>query len=291
MANAAKIHDLDTLKEQIGTLSTTAPVFGQLAYYIDQNIYNIVFMTANELAVEVGVSQGSVSRFCSALGFRGYSDFQYHLRMFVKNKSTVTLENDYLSNLDNIDEIIKSEQNNLDELKKVFSDNAYQAMLEQLSAAHRIILISSRISGTLLHYLAYNLKRIGKDVSIVEESDLMWEAIELSKDDTIAFFTVMFPQYSHSLIFKLERLKERNIPVMGITDSSLSPLTSLVNPALCLPLTQNVPFGIYSVPMLFFSILIQDLASRADETKSFMEDLDVVEEESYVFHRFYGFHS
>ena len=279
--------DIEVLRAKMRTAASATPSFEQLAYYIDKNLSQIIFMTANEVAAEVGISQGSVSRFCTALGFRGYSDFQHALRTFIRNEPAVTQPSEYLSKVENIDEIVKGTQNGLDQLKQVFANPAYLAMLEQLSAIDRIILISSRISGTLLPYFSYNLTRIGKDVSIVEESDLMWESMEVINPKNIAFFTIMFPQYSHSLIFKLERLKDKKIPVMGITDSNLSPLTTLADPVLCLPLVNNTPFGVYSTPMLFFSILIQDLAARSEEHRKFMSRLDVVEEDSYVFHRIY----
>lgn len=279
--------DLESLKVKMRAVASTTPSFQQLAYYIDQNISQVVFMTSNEVAAEVGISQGSVSRFCATLGFRGYSDFQHALRTFVQNKPTVVHPSEYLSAVKNIDEIIKSVQSGLDQLKQVFANPAYLAMLEQLSNINRIILISSRISGTLLPYFSYNLKRIGKDVSIVEESDLMWETMEVIDPKNVAFFTIMFPQYSHSLIFKLERLKEKNIPIMGITDSNLSPLATLADPVLCLPPVSDVPFGAYCTPVLFLSILTQDLVARSENSRDFINRLDVVEEDTYVFHQMY----
>ena len=282
--------DMEVLRAKMRTAASTTPSFEQLAYYIDQNLSQIVFMTANEVAAEVGISQGSVSRFCTALGFRGYSDFQHTLRSFVRKEPAAAQTSEYLSKVENIDEIIHGAQKGLDRLKQVFANPAYLVMLEQLSAIDRIILISSRVSGTLLPYFSYQLKRIGKDVSIVAESDLSWEGMEAGTFRNAAFFTIMFPQYSHSLIFKLERLKDKEIPVMGITDSSLSPLATLAEPVLCLPLVSNVPFGAYSAPVLFLSILTQDLAARSEDSRNFISRLDVVEEDSYVFHRCYRTH-
>lgn len=279
--------NIEVLRSKMRTAAAATPSFEQLAYYIDQHLSQIVFMTANEVATEVGISQGSVSRFCTALGFRGYSDFQHALRTFIRNKPTATQPSKYLSEVKNIDEIISCAQNDLDQLKQIFANPSYLAMLEQLSAIDRIILISSRISGTLLPYFSYNLKRIGKDVSIAEESDLLWETMEVINPKNVAFFTIMFPQYSHSLIFKLERLKDKKIPIMGITDSSLSPLTTLADPVLCLPLVNDVSFGNYSAPILFLSILAQDLATRSEDSCNFISRLDAVEEDSYVFHRIY----
>ena len=279
-------HNLETLKAKMREVAATAPVFGRLANYIDQNMGDILFMTANELAAEVGISQGSVSRFCNALGCRGYGSFQHAMRTFVRNPAPMASQQEYLSSLDNIDQIIHAEKANLDALKETFANHSYEAMLKRLIDAKRIIFLASRVSGTLVEYFCYQLKRLGKDASVIDENNLIWESIELMDPKKIEIFTVMYPQYPHNLIFKLERLKAKKFSVMGVTDRDLSPLCSLADPVLCLPTTKDLFFGSYSTTMLFFSILLQDIVSKDKRANEIMTKLSAIEEETYVYHRF-----
>ena len=39
--------------------------------------------------------------------------------------------------------------------------------------------LASRVSGTLVEYFCYQLKRLGKDASVIDENNLIWESIEL----------------------------------------------------------------------------------------------------------------
>ena len=127
---------------------------------------------------------------------------------------------------------------------------------------------------------------MGKDASVIDENNLIWESIELMDPKKIEIFTVMYPQYPHNLIFKLERLKAKKFSVMGVTDRDLSPLCSLADPVLCLPTTKDLFFGSYSTTMLFFSILLQDIVSKDKRANEIMTKLSAIEEETYVYHRF-----
>lgn len=277
------ITSFEDLMSAISSISPTGKAFEKLGYYMERNIHKIVFMNAVELADVVNVSQGSVSRFCANLGYTGFRDFQRALRDLLQSRGKTDHPENYLSKLD-IDDIIDSEVSNLESLREVFTQPSYVEMVHKLSSVHRIFILSSRMSGAMLYPFAYNLIRIGKDVSVIDESDLLWEASDLFSKDRMVFFTAMFSLYPHSLIFKLERLKEAGLKVTGITDSSFSPLTNLADPVISLPVTEHSPFDFYGAPSMFLGVLAQDIAAESTETSEFMDNLRQVEESSYIYH-------
>lgn len=59
-----------------------------IAGYILKNFDKAAFMTAASLGSEIGVSESTVVRFASELGFDGYQKFQKSLREFTIKKST-----------------------------------------------------------------------------------------------------------------------------------------------------------------------------------------------------------
>lgn len=252
---------------------------------MDQHWNDIVFMTANELADAVGVSQGSVTRFCNALGCHGYNSFQHALRTF--SRRVPPSEHVVLSTGENhVAVAVEQEHRGITDLCKVFASEDYRTLIEKLDQAQRIFLLASRLSGTLLPYLAYNLGRLGKDVSVIDADDYRWESLELlSRDHTLVLTTMVYP-YAHNLIFKLERLKEKHIPVIGVTDSRLSPLNGLCELVLHMPMAPEHPFGQYGIPVFFFGVLLQDLAKSSPHYADFLKDLDVIKDETYVIHRF-----
>ena len=63
-------------------LDSLTPKAQTLGTYIMQNPAKAVFMTTKELAETCGISEATVVRFVSTLGYKGYSDFQEALKDF-----------------------------------------------------------------------------------------------------------------------------------------------------------------------------------------------------------------
>ena len=57
-----------------------------LASYITDNYDKAVFLTAARLGEVVGVSESTVVRFATNLGYKGYPEFQKALEELVRNK-------------------------------------------------------------------------------------------------------------------------------------------------------------------------------------------------------------
>ena len=57
-----------------------------LSTYITDNYDKAVFLTAEKLGKVVGVSESTVVRFATHLGYRGYPEFQKALEELVRNK-------------------------------------------------------------------------------------------------------------------------------------------------------------------------------------------------------------
>ena len=58
----------------------------RLAEYVKENYDKAVFLTAARLGEIVGVSESTVVRFATQLGYRGYPEFQKALEELVRNK-------------------------------------------------------------------------------------------------------------------------------------------------------------------------------------------------------------
>ena len=285
--NAYDITDLRTLITLMRQAGSTARVFGKLSYYIDRNLDHVVFLTATELAKEVGVSQGSVSRFCTALGFRGYYDFQHKLRSLVSSSNRTASEKKQLVELDTMDNLIAETRGNMEALKSVLERREYYNMVNDLAECRRILLLASDVSGTILPYLEFNLSKMGKDVTVLYEGDLMWQTMEMYEQEDTVVFTALFPEYPHNLIFKLERLKDAGIDFMGITDSDVSPLTTLTDQFVSIPIDYDKDIGDMTMPMLFLYILLKDIQSKSEECQKAMKKLDDIQEDTYTYHRVY----
>lgn len=172
-------------------------------------------------------------------------------------------------------------------LRQSFDRREYENMVNDLAESQRILLLTSDIAGAILPYLEFNLSKMGKDVSIITENDLMWQTIEFIDMEDTVIFTSLFPPYPHNLYFKLERLKNAGIDFMGITDSDVSPLATLTDQYVSIPVIHDTDTSDMSTPIMFLYILLKDILSRSEDCQKAMNKLDDIQEETYTYHRTY----
>ena len=81
----------DSTKElfkQMKVIAQESNTFHKLAIFIKENYLKIIFMTAEETATQAQLSQGSVSRFCIAMGYRGFNNFLRAIQKLVSEEMT-----------------------------------------------------------------------------------------------------------------------------------------------------------------------------------------------------------
>lgn len=274
----SNIKEFNELKQKMYIVSKGSSTYEKLAYYIEKNYKNIIFMTAAEVAVQANVSQGSVSRFCSSLGYRGYNDFLQNLQHFVRGEITAPQRLQYTSQDNNrVSNILDMEHRNINELQSILSQPAYEELVKKIVSAKELVLISSRMSATLLPYTYYVLNKMRNGVVEITPSSPLWDTVNLRNPETTQIFTIMFPRYPNKLIKKLEELKKEGFSIAAITDTVISPITHLADPLISIPVTTSSIFDIYSTPILFLNLLLRDVAREIkglDERLSKLEDVE-----------------
>ncbi|SEP38797.1 MurR/RpiR family transcriptional regulator [Propionispora vibrioides] len=283
-----RIKELQNLIQKMVDISQDSPTYEKLASYIEKNYMSIIFMTAGELAAEANISQGSVSRFCSALGYRGYNDFLRSLQKFVSEEITAPQRLQYISqngNNNKIRNILDMEHKNIDELESILSQEAYDALVQQLVAAEKIVLLSARMSATMLPYTFYILNKIRSNVVQLTPHHPEWDTLALEKPGKTLIFSIVFPRYPNILIEKLQELKERGFAIAAITDSIISPVSQLASPIIHVPITVSSIFDIYSTPMIFLNLLLRDVAKRISGLDQRLNALEKLEATRNIYYQ------
>lgn len=270
-------------------ISKQSPTYQKIAIYIEKNYMQIVFMTASELAEASRVSQGSVSRFFMHLGYHGYTDFQRNLQQMVSKQMTgperLKISHHVGTHREkgSLQTILDVEIGHMASLSEVMQGEAYEAMVSAVADKKPLVLISSRMSATLLPYAHYMLTKIRTDVSVVETGTNQWDTLELLDPENVHVIAVSFPRYPNALIEKCRAIREKGIPIYGLTDSPLSPLVDVVDKAVCVPVTTASLFDIYSTPLAFLNLMIRDAAERMPDLPERIEKLEEIEHAAGVY--------
>ncbi len=266
----------------------TSPTYKKIARYINNNYLQIVFMTTNELAEQVGVSQGSISRFFMTMGYRGYNDFLQNLQNIVSKELTAPKRLQFSEKHSikdkNIHSIISNELANMEKLGNIMESSQYREFVEMISEDKPLILLSARMSATIIPYIQYILNKIRNEVYTYTPSSMQWDTMDLLNPESVNIMAVMFPRYPRMLVKKCNELKEKGFNIYGVTDSEFSPLVDSAKATICIPLTVSSIFDIYSTPMIFFNLLLRDVAKKIPNITERMEKIEKEELKNQVYY-------
>ena len=217
---------LTRINDKYGSLSK-----GQryLAKYITEEYDKAVFFTAAKLGEAVGVSESTVVRFASTLGYKGYPEFQKALEELVMEKlySSDKVEVNF-GRLDKDNLLSSVLTSDIDRIKNTLSkidDSAFDSATELLLNAKTIYVIGLRSCEMLADFLSFYLNLVFTDVRQIKTtsvSEIFEQMVHIGKDDVV--IGISFPRYSMRTIKALEFANMRSAKVITISDSVHSPL-------------------------------------------------------------------
>lgn len=200
-----------------------------LADYIINNYDKAVFLTAAKLGKTVGVSESTVVRFATQLGYKGYPGFQKALEEMVRNKlnSIQRMEVTYgrISQMEILETVLRSD---IDKIKMTLANidrRAFDNAVDTILSARRIYIVGIRSCAPLASFLSFYLNLICENVIVVNtngSSEIFEQLIRINEEDVI--IGISFPRYSMRTLKALEFASNRKAKVITLTDSIHSPI-------------------------------------------------------------------
>ncbi len=200
-----------------------------LATYITDNYDKAVFLTAAKLGKVVGVSESTVVRFATQLGYKGYPEFQKALEEMVRNKlnSVQRMEVTYerINQSQILESVLSSDTENIKNTLEDIDHAAFELAVQTIIEARKIYVVGIRSCAPLASFLAFYLNLIFDDVILLQTNsanELFEQTIHINEQDVI--IGISFPRYSMRTLKTLEFANNRNAKVITLTDSVHSPM-------------------------------------------------------------------
>lgn len=201
----------------------------RIAEAILSNYEETAFMTAAKLGKAVGVSESTVVRFATELGFAGYPEFQRAVRDLIRVKLTpvqrISITNARLGNGDLLTNVMNSDVNKIRESLESIDREAFEKAVAHLLGAKRVFIIGVRSSFALASFLSFNLSMIMDNVHMIQPtstSEVFEQILDISDGDVI--FAISFPRYSTKIVKAVRYAKANKAKIVVLTDSGLSPI-------------------------------------------------------------------
>ena len=220
-------------KSVLHTIESNMKTFSKgqkkIAAYILENYDKAAFMTASKLGSLVGVSESTVVRFASELGYEGYPSMQRALQEMIRSRLTSTQRiksaDDNLSGQDVLAAVVQSD---IDKLRRIVDETDredFDEVCRKIMTARRIYILGTRSSTFVAGYLNFYLHLMFENVTLVEANaagEIFEQLFRIGPGDVLIAIT--FPRYSKVTMNTVKFAKDRGATIVAITDSELSPL-------------------------------------------------------------------
>ncbi len=268
---------LMTIKNQMPTFSKGQRL---IANYILEHYEKAAYMTASRLGGLVGVSESTVVRFASELGFEGYPEFQRALQELIRNMLTsvqrIEVTNSLIGDGDVLEKVLMSDAEKIKRTLEGVDRVSFAEAIQKIVNAKSIYIIGVRSSSSLAGFLNFNLRMVLDNVRFVQTtsgSEMFEQIMHLSKDDTM--IAISFPRYSKRIINAVEYAKEVGADVIAITDSRRSPIASYADQLLTAESDMVSYVDSLVAPLSIINAIIVAVARERQE--SFSEQLKKLE--------------
>ena len=260
----------DVLHQIRSGMGSFSKAHKRIAEYILQNADKAAFLTAKRLGQIVEVSESTVVRFASELGYEGYPGMQRALQELVRGRLTsvqrIRASQEQINGSDMISEVMQRDMNNIHAAIERIDRKEFQRVVDMLLHAERIFILGVRSSSFLAGYLNFYLHLIFKNVIYVQNSaagEIYEQLVHIGPGDVLV--GISFPRYSIMAVNAVQYAHERGADVVAITDSTISPLCQWASAALLVRSDMISFVDSMAAPLSLLNALITELGRRRKE--------------------------
>ena len=200
-----------------------------MATYSTDNYDKAVFLTASKMGKIVGVSESTVVRFATSIGYKGYPEFQSALEELVRNKlnSVQRMEVTYgrISQSEILENVLQADADKIKTTLEKIDNNAFELAVQTILEADHIYIVGIRSCAPLASFMAFYFNLMFENVHLLitnSSSEIFEQMVRINEKDAI--IGISFPRYSMRTLKALEFANNRNAKVITITDSIHSPM-------------------------------------------------------------------
>ena len=247
--------------------------YQRIAVYLTQNPNDVAVRSVHAIAERCGVHASNVVRFAQALGYDGFKTLQ---SLFQKRLSTAApgfearvkaLESELGARKDRSEggflrDLIVRDIASLQNLLAEVSEADLKKAVTLLEKAEVIYLLGQLRSSPVADLLRYILTMLGKRCVLLDPSGGLAThmAREIRKTDLL--FAISFRFYATEVVNIVNEAASRKVPIVAISDSTLSPVAKAASVLLAVPEHEYTFSRSLAAPMCLAQALTVALAAR-----------------------------
>lgn len=238
----------------------------KIGAYLLENYAAASYMTAAKLSETVGVSESTIVRYATELGFEGYPELQSALRYLSRSKLTSVQRMEHSLSRIGENALKTSFGSDLESIKKTLANTdiaVFDAFVSEIINAKRIYIVGARSSAGLALFLNYYLSILFDNVRLVQASaggDVFEQLFRVHEGDAVIGIT--FPRYSRLTLDALNFSKRSGAKILGITDSIHSPLANISDITLFADNESDAFVDSLAAPLVLVNAILTEIGRR-----------------------------
>lgn len=277
---------LHSMKSQMNSFSKGQK---RIAEYILENYDKAAFMTASKLGSLVGVSESTVVRFASELGYDGYPSMQRALQEMIRSRLTSTQRikaaGEMFEHQDLISAVLQADMDKIREVMDGADRQEFKRVTDLLVQAKHIYILGVRSSAYLAGYLNFYLHLLTENVRLVQSNaggEIFEQMFRIGPGDVL--LAISFPRYSKITVNTVQFARDRGATIVAVTDNELAPVYQMADAAVLAPCEMLSFVDSMVAPLSLINALLIALALRkgTDVSRTF-GDLETIWNEYGVF--------
>lgn len=272
MRKGDRVSDFDDLRRRIADTDAKLPKrLAQAAEYALNQPDEIAFGTAASIASAAGVQPSTLVRLARHLGYGGFSDMQTVFRERMRTRASSYEER--LEQLERgtgsealetsvVNGFLEAAQDSLLALNSNLDRVALRTAIKTLASAETIHLVGNRRVYPLTAHLSYMFSRLKIRNQIVNSPNSVEEEMISLAGTGDAVIACSFPPYAEETVRHVTMFTARNIPVVAITDTALSPIAAKAACWIEISETDFSGFRPLAAPMVLASALPVAVAEK-----------------------------
>lgn len=252
--------------------------YQKIALYLTQNPNDVAVMSVNAIGDKTGIHASSFVRYAQSLGFRGFKELQ---AVFQRRLTTAApgfdarvkaLEDELgpkedRSDLGFLRDIVVRDMTSLQDLLANISAEQISDAAAAMEAADTIYLLGQLRSAPVAELLRYMLTMLGKRTVLLDAGGGLATHMAKAIEPRDLLFAVSFRFYATEVVNIVDEVAGRGVPVVAISDSTLSPLAKSARVLFAIPEHEYTFSRSLAAPMCLAQALTVALAARLQKDR------------------------
>ncbi|MBC2835065.1 MurR/RpiR family transcriptional regulator [Paragemmobacter straminiformis] len=246
--------------------------YQRIALYLTQNPNDVAVLSVNAIGQKCGIHASSFVRYAQSLGYKGFKELQ---AVFQRRLSTAApgfdarvraleaeLGGAREGELGFLADLVTRDVASLQDLLSNMDAGQLAEAAALMEASDTIYLLGQLRSAPVVELLRYVLTMLGKRTVLLDAGGGLATHMAKVARPTDMLFVVSFRFYATEVVNVAEETAGRGVPIIAITDSTLSPYAKMAKIMFAVPEHEYTFSRSLAAPMCLAQALCVALASR-----------------------------